>query len=62
MIATYIDATHISVPKRAESPGVIGDGLEIISTDHPDWEAWQPFITRPDQDEIELIKSWLNNI
>ena len=38
---TKLPNGNLLVPKRAEGPeGMIGDGVEEIGPDHPDFEAW----------------------
>ena len=45
MNAYVLSNGNYLVPKRAESgDGVIGDGVEVISPDHPDFKAWSKFV------------------
>ncbi len=36
---------NLLVPARVESAdGIIGDGIQEIAPDHPDYERWLPFV------------------
>jgi hypothetical protein len=34
----------LTVPGRAEGPGIIGDGMITIGPDHPDYQAWDDWL------------------
>jgi hypothetical protein len=37
---------NLLVPMRAESDGVIGDGLVEITPEHPDYQHWLEYLER----------------
>ncbi len=50
MIVKKLPNGNLLVPKRAEGPdGIIGDGVEEIGPDNPDYEKWLPFLRYEDE-------------
>lgn len=33
---------NLLVPVRLEAEGVLGDGMQVIGPDHPDYQDWLP--------------------
>lgn len=54
MIAYLLNNNNLVIPKRAEGNGVIGDGLTVIDSTHPDYNKWLPF-AQPATPEIESV-------
>lgn len=51
MKATRNSDGTLTVPMRAETNGVIGDALVTIGPDHPDYEAWDSWLRRQEEDD-----------
>jgi hypothetical protein len=46
---------NLIVPCRAEGPGgIIGDGVEEIGPDHPDYESWIAWLRR---EQLHCVKT-----
>ncbi len=46
MTARRLPDGRLEVPARAETEdGLIGDGMQTISPDHPDYAAWDHWLT-----------------
>lgn len=54
MIAYVLSNGNMVVPNRAESDGIIGDGMIVISQNNPLFQKWLPY-ARPATPEIESI-------
>ncbi len=48
---------RLVVPMRAESEGVIGDGMVPIDESHPDYQKWRDWLDRTGT-ETERVESW----
>jgi hypothetical protein len=50
MKATKLPNGDLLIPARAETDGVIGDGMIRISEGHSDYKKWLDFIEKKDKE------------
>ena len=51
MLIRKLENGNLLVPKRAESDGIIGDGVEEIRPDQPEYQQWLTWMKR-DQEAL----------